>query len=154
MPEPTVEQVLNIGKEEIRKPSPLIPVLAFIFLPPWGVYLLWKEKSFHAIFSILIFLLGLLNLLSAVSLLFISQGFSTILIVTTISLLQMSGSFYFYRQAKSRGYLEVSELVVLATTALLVDFVIIPLLFGFLFFQVLQPYIQQNLDPYKAFPVN
>lgn len=154
MSEPTVEQVLNIDKQiTVSKPSALGPIVAFFFLPPLGVYLFSKEKSFHSVFATLILILGFANLFTTIPLFFIGQASNLIFIITTISLLQISGSFYFYRKAKSRGYLEVTELIVLALTVLVVDFVIIPLLFGFLFFQVLQPYLEQNLNPYKDFPI-
>ncbi len=151
MPEPTVEQVINIDKKLVAKPSALGPIVAFFLLPPLGVYLLWKEKSFHRIFAVLTVLLGFLNLISAVPVAFLGQGSNLIFIIITISLLQVSGSFYFYRKAKKRGYLEETELTVLGLTVLLVDFVVIPLLFGFLFFQTIQPYLEQLLDPYKDF---
>lgn len=152
MPEPTVEQVLNIDKQPVQKPSVLGPIVAFFLLPPLGVYLLWKEKSFHSNLALLTMILGLGYLLSIPALFLISNEFLLIFTAFCISAVQVIYSFYLYRRVKRRGYLETSELTILAVFVLLVDILVLPLLLGWLVIEIIKPLFQQTIDQYKNFP--
>lgn len=171
MPEPTVEQLMNMDKVPVRKPSALVPIIAFFLLPPWGIYLLWKEKSFHVLFAILSAVFGVLNLLTCLSTYaFISSSlgaiFSQLQINTgsintlplfigiLLSAAQTAISYYLLQKSKTRGYLLSSELITLTVLVLAIDIVIIPILIGIVALNSALPLFQQYTNPYKDFPVN
>ncbi len=170
MPEPTVEQLMNLDKVPEQKPSVIGPILAFFFLPPLGVYLLWKEKSFHRVFALLSLIFGIANLFSFSSIYLaaipkLGELYSElnlpdqtnpiyIIIYGVLSLGQVLLSFYFYKVAKGKGFLESWELVTLAVLTLLVDFIVLPVIIGIVVVNMILPIYQQNLDPYQSFPVN
>lgn len=154
MPEPTVEQVLNIDKQpKVNKPSALGSLIAFFLIPPLGVWLLWKEKTFHTTFALLTMILGFGYLLSSLSLFFLGTQFLLIFTALCISAVQVIYSFYLYRRAKRKDYLETSELTILALFVLLVDILVIPALLSWLVIETIRPFFQQTIDPYKDFPI-
>ncbi len=170
MPEPTVLQLMNMDKVSVQKPSAIVPIFAFFFLPPLGVYLLWKEKSFHKVFALLSLILGIANTFSALSIYLTvipklgelhaqlnvtnQTNPAYIIIYGVLSLLQLVISFYFLSEAKKKSFLETWELATLAILTLLVDFVVLPLIIGTFVVNMILPIYQQNLDPYNSLPTN
>lgn len=170
MPEPTVQQLMNMDKASVQKPSATVPIFAFFFLPPLGVYLLWKEKSFHKVFALLSLILGIANTFSALSIYLavipkLGELYSElnlpdqtnpayIIIYGVLSIGQVIVSFYFLNEAKKKSFLETWELVTLAILTLLVDFVVLPVIIAVVVLNIILPIYQQNLDPYQSFPVN
>ena len=170
MPEPTVEQLMNMDKVPLRKPSAIVPIIAFLFLPPLGVYLLWKEKSFHRVFALLSLIFGIANTFSALSIYLavipkLGELYSElnlpdqtnpayIIIYGVLSIGQVIVSFYFLSEAKKKSFLETWELATLAILTLLVDFVVLPLIIGTFVVNMILPIYQHNLDPYNSLPTN
>lgn len=170
MPEPTVEQLMNMDKVPVRKPSALGPIIAFFLMPPWGIYLLWKEKNFHSLFALLSAIFGVLNLLTCWSMTtFVGSGLDAIFsqlqfksnsistfplfIGMFLSVVQIAASVYYWRKGKSRGQLLTFELITLTVFVLLIDIVVVPVLIGIVVFNAATPVIQQNINPYQNFPV-
>lgn len=168
MPEPTVEEVLNIdASKPIPKPSSVAAIVAFWLFAPIGVYLLWKEKTFHHTFALLTLILGVFNFLGYFSILFflptlhnlsgamISNdqiNYGVTFLILTICLIQILTSFLLRKSAKKKDFLNKLELTTLAAFVLLVDFIIIPLIFGVVIGNIILPFYQRTLDPYKNFP--
>ncbi|HSX58515.1 MAG TPA: hypothetical protein VLE47_04600 [Candidatus Saccharimonadales bacterium] len=158
MAEPTVEEVLKLDPEKVKekeKHSSLGAIIAFFLFAPLGVYLLWKEKTFHSTFAVLTLIVGLGYLISTVLSFWIGSHYLILATVLFLSCLQVGYSFYLYKKAKKRGFLEVVDLTVLATFVILVDFVIIPILLSWLVVALITPYFNQTLDQnqiYQQFP--
>lgn len=169
MPEPTVEQLMTMDKISFRKSSAVGPLVVFFLLPPLGVYLLWKEKAFHKTFAMLSLILGIANVFSGVSIylsipkfgiLLVDRGLTQstdttfVIFYLIISIAQVVLSYFLWKNAKRRELLLTWELILLSIMTILVDFIILPLLIGGFILNTLLPIFQQNLDPYKNFPIN
>jgi len=160
MADPTVEEVLNLSENQpTKKPSLMGPVVAFFLLPPLGVYLLWKEKTFHFAFAVLSVVAGVGALTALPSLSILSNYFALgsqtnsfyFIILVSLTLVQIVVSAYFAYLAKKNSYLENYQLNILAVFVLLVDLVISPILFGATLFKLFQSLFQQNFNLYKGF---
>jgi hypothetical protein len=162
MPEPTVEQVLNIDKTQQPKqtPSALLTIIALFFLPPLGIFLAWREKSHHYIYAAYVGLLGLLTAGYGLfiyffvypKLLSVYQGLgqtvsqSNILFKVTLiillSFVQLVGGYLSYRKATEIGHLNTTWLAFLTLLLAIVNFFIIPALIGSLIVSLILPLYQ------------
>ncbi len=152
MAEPTVEEVLKLDdtKKAKSKPALWIPLLWFLVFPPVGIYMLWKEETFHFWLAIISILFGAFNLLSA--LLSLTAGhLSIVLVVLFLSIIQIAVSIILLRKAKARGYLEVSELTTLVILIVVVDYIVVPFLFSWLIWEFAKPYFEGTVNDYQQY---
>lgn len=169
MPEPTVEQLLNNEQPQItNKPSAFVPLLIFCVFPPAGTYLLWKEKYFHKTFALLSLVLGISNTLTGLSIIltlpkfnfFLGQSnistnsdLSLIYVYLFVSVVQIFVSYFLWRKAKLDNFLSTTNLAILVSLTVLVDFLLIPILMGGFVLKTLWPVFQQYYDPYQSIPL-
>ncbi len=155
MSDPTVEEVLKLTDTAVeksqKKPSVLGACFAFFLLPPWGVYLLWKEKLFHKTYASLSIIVGIFSLLTVFPLAVSLNSFFGWLSLLLTGI-QLGYSIYCFIISGKKGFLQNSELIILTSLLAVVGVIILPILIYQQLSQLIAPYFHQEINIYNSIP--